>query len=89
MKAYGTHTNLTPDNHRDVLQETARTLDDMWRSTLDYVYDPVKTFVMRPMRSLVLEPLGNAVSDFAGRIGFWAVNTPSGLHMDYPESFDR
>ncbi|XP_071546791.1 uncharacterized protein [Panulirus ornatus] len=70
-------------------EETARTLNDMWRSTVDYVYDPVRTFVVRPMRSFLFEPISNAVSDFADRIGLWAIDNPTELNVDYPESFER
>ncbi|XP_042204116.1 uncharacterized protein LOC121853807 isoform X2 [Homarus americanus] len=82
----GFFTDITGD------EATARSIDDMWRSTLELMYDPVKDYFFRPVNNYLVEPISSAVSGFAERIGKWMggnSNTKHYVNVQYPESYSR
>ncbi|XP_053634082.1 uncharacterized protein [Cherax quadricarinatus] len=70
-------------------EATARTIDDMWRSTMDLVSDPFRDYFVRPVNNYLVAPISNAVSGFADRIGRWMGSRKHYVNVKYPESYSR
>lgn len=72
-------------------EETARTLDSVWRSYVtpvltSYIYNPMRNYVVTPVRSYIYEPITNYVSEFAERIGTWMESSRRPyIDIQYPE----
>lgn len=65
------------------MQQTARSLDGVLRSTMQYVYNPMRSY----FRNYVVDPFTNAVNGITKRIGNWMGSERPYVSIQYPENY--
>jgi len=66
-------------------EQTARSIDGVFRSTMQYVYNPVRNY----FRNYLVDPLTSYVNGFAKRIGTWMGNDRSYVgKIHHPENYE-